>query len=269
MLTYPMIDPIAFELGPLKIHWYGIMYLIGFAAAWWLGITRARRPASGWTGEEIGDLIFYAALGVVLGGRLGYMLFYDAANLISNPITVFKVWQGGMSFHGGLLGVITAMWLYARKTHRQFLQVADFVAPLVPIGLGAGRIGNFINGELWGKVSALPWAMVFPDLRAGGLPRHPSSLYEALLEGLLLFIVLWIFSRKSRPIGAVSGLFLVCYGSFRFAVEFLRMPDEQLGYLAFGWFTMGQLLSLPMILLGFWLTARACRGRGCIPSRPA
>lgn len=266
MLTYPMIDPIAVELGPLKIHWYGIMYLIGFAAAWWLGIMRARRPASGWGAEEIGDLIFYAALGVVLGGRLGYMLFYDTASLVANPVVFFKVWQGGMSFHGGLLGVIGAMWLYARKTRRRFFQVADFVAPLVPIGLGAGRIGNFINGELWGKASDVPWAMVFPDLRAGGMARHPSSLYEALLEGLLLFVILWVFSRRSRPIAAVSGLFLACYGTFRFLVEFVRMPDEHLGYLAFDWFTMGQALSLPMLIAGLWLIARAYRNR--LPAPP-
>lgn len=266
MLLYPNIDPVAFELGPLKVHWYGIMYLIGFAAAWWLGTVRARRPGSGWRSTEIGDLIFYAALGVVLGGRLGYVFFYDFGGLLADPLSLFRVWEGGMSFHGGLVGVIAAMAWYGRRTGRRFLEVADFVAPLVPIGLGAGRIGNFINGELWGKASDLPWAMVFPDARAGGVPRHPSALYEAFLEGLVLFAILWIFSRKSRPLGAVSGLFLACYGTFRFLVEFVRMPDTHIGYVAFGWLTMGQILSVPMILFGIWLLVRARRRTAALPT---
>lgn len=253
MVNYPSIDPVAFSLGPVKVHWYGIMYLIGFAGAWWLGRLRARRPASGWQPEQVDDLIFYGALGVILGGRLGYVLFYDFAHTLAEPLSLFKVWQGGMSFHGGLLGVLAAMGIYARKIDKSFFQVTDFIAPLVPIGLGAGRIGNFINSELWGKVTELPWGMVFPDPRAGSLPRHPSQLYEAALEGLALFLILWFFSRKRRPTMAVSGLFLLCYGLFRFAVEFVRVPDAHIGYLASGWLTMGQTLSLPMVLTGMIL----------------
>ncbi len=259
MLTYPIIDPVALDLGPIKIHWYGIMYLIGFATAWWLGQIRAKQPNSGWTQEQIGDLIFYCAIGVVLGGRMGYVLFYDFGNFIDSPISILKIWEGGMSFHGGLIGVISAMWLYGRKLRKTFFQVADFVAPLVPIGLGAGRLGNFINGELWGKTTDLPWGVVFPH--AGQLARHPSQLYEALLEGLVLFLILWFYSRKPRPLMAVSGLFLIGYGCFRFIVEFVRIPDEHLGYLALDWLTMGQILSTPMIILGIILMVLAHRNR--------
>lgn len=248
MLTYPQIDPVALALGPLQIHWYGLMYLVGFAAAWWLGRARARRPGSGWNDQEVADLIFYGAMGAVLGGRIGYVLFYDLPAFAAEPLRIFKVWEGGMSFHGGLIGVVIAMWLLGRRYKKTFFDIADFTAPLVPIGLCAGRIGNFINGELWGKVSTLPWAMVFPT--GGPLPRHPSQLYEALLEGVVLFIILWTYSRKPRPPMAVSGLFLLCYGSFRFAIEFVRQPDVQLGYLAFDWLTMGQILSLPLIIGG-------------------
>jgi phosphatidylglycerol:prolipoprotein diacylglycerol transferase len=191
----------------------------------------------------------------VLGGRLGYVLFYDLPGFLAEPLNIFKVWQGGMSFHGGLMGVLIAMWLFGRRYHKTFFEVTDFIAPLVPIGLGAGRIGNFINGELWGKVSDVPWAMVFPN--GGPLARHPSQLYQAFLEGLVLFIVLWLYSSKPRPTMAVSGLFLLCYGVFRFVVEFVRMPDAQLGYLAFGWLTMGQVLSAPMILTGLGFMAWA------------
>jgi phosphatidylglycerol---prolipoprotein diacylglyceryl transferase len=243
MLTAPHIDPVALRLGPIQIHWYGLMYLIGFLGAWWLGVYRARRPGSGWKPQEIADLLFYGALGVILGGRIGYVLFYNFGYYLAHPLEVFYIWTGGMSFHGGLLGVITAMWLYGRRTKRSFFGVADFVAPLTPVGLGAGRLGNFINHELWGKVTGVSWGMVFPN--AGPLPRHPSQLYEFSLEGVALFIILWIYARKPRPTGAVSGLFLLCYGVFRFAVEFVREPDPQLGYLAFGWVTMGQVLSLP------------------------
>ncbi len=249
MIKYPQIDPVALSLGPLKIHWYGIMYLIGFSAVWWLGSRRAR-STPGWKPEEIGDLVFYGALGTILGGRLGYILFYGLPDYLAAPLNIFKIWQGGMSFHGGLLGVIIAMALFGRKTGKSFFEVADFVAPMVPIGLFAGRIGNFINGELWGRVTDLPWAMVFPDPRAGLLPRHPSQLYEALLEGVLLFVILWLYSAKPRPTMAVSGLFLSGYGLFRFLVEFTRMPDAQLGFIAFGWLTMGQILSIPMFLVG-------------------
>jgi len=250
MLTYPEIDPVAISIGPINVHWYGIMYLVGFAAAWWLGQRRASFPDSILRAEQISDLIFYGALGAVLGGRLGYVLFYDLSAYLAEPLNVFKIWQGGMSFHGGLLGVLLAMWLFAGRSRLTFFQVTDFLAPLVPIGLGAGRIGNFINGELWGRVSDAPWAMVFPDPRAGSLSRHPSQLYEALLEGLVLFIILWLYSSKPRPTMAVSGMFLLCYGMFRFILEFARMPDTQLGYIAFDWLTMGQILSAPMVLAG-------------------
>jgi phosphatidylglycerol:prolipoprotein diacylglycerol transferase len=248
MLIAPAIDPIAIHLGPLKIHWYGIMYLIGFVGAWWLGVYRAKRPGSGWKPQEIGDLIFYGVIGVILGGRLGYVLFYKLNYYFANPLEVFYLWTGGMSFHGGLLGVIIAMWLYGRRTNRTFFGVADFVAPLTPLGLGAGRLGNFINHELWGRVTDVPWGMVFSS--GGPLPRHPSQLYEFSLEGVALFVILWFYARVPRPPAAVSGMFLLCYGTFRFLVEFAREPDAHLGYLAFGWVTMGQVLSLPMILLG-------------------
>ncbi len=249
VLTYPDIDPVAVHLGPLKVHWYGLMYLIGFAAAWWLGRRRLRLFPD-LNAQDLSDLIFYAALGVILGGRLGYILFYDFSAYLAEPLNILKIWQGGMSFHGGLLGVITAMALFARRRGRRFFEIADFTAPLIPIGLGAGRLGNFINGELWGRVTDVPWAMVFPDPRAGGLPRHPSQLYEMLLEGLLLFVVLWVYARKPRPTMAVSALFLLGYSTFRFLVEFARTPDEQLGFIAGGWLTMGQLLCLPMLAAG-------------------
>jgi phosphatidylglycerol:prolipoprotein diacylglycerol transferase len=260
MLSYPNIDPVALSLGPLAIHWYGLMYLIGFVGGWWLGVVRARQPDSGWKTGEIGDLLFYIALGVIIGGRIGYVLFYNFGLFAQDPLLLLRIWQGGMSFHGGLLGVLFAMWLYGRKTGRSFFQVTDFMAPFVPIGLGAGRIGNFINGELWGSPTDLPWGMVFPfvDQQA----RHPSMLYEALLEGLVLFLLLWIYSSKPRPTRAVSGMFLLGYGVFRFAVEFVREPDAHIGYIAMQWLTMGHLLSAPMILFGVLLLALAYRKRG-------
>jgi phosphatidylglycerol:prolipoprotein diacylglycerol transferase len=227
------------------------MYIIGFLAAWFLASLRAKKPNSGWTSNQIGDLLFYCALGVVIGGRVGYMLFYNLPYFLAHPLTLFKVWDGGMSFHGGVIGVAIAVWWYGRHISKSFFEITDFIAPLVPIGLGAGRIGNFINGELWGQVTNVPWAMVFPT--GGPLPRHPSQLYEFFLEGVVLFVILWFYSAKPKPRMAVSGLFCLCYGIFRFIVEFFRQPDIQLGYLAFGWLTMGQLLSTPLILLGVGL----------------
>jgi len=253
MLNYPEIDPVALALGPLKIHWYGLMYLIGFVSAWYLGRIKAKKI--GWDPEQIDDLIFYGAMGVVLGGRFGYVLFYNFSAFADNPLILFKIWQGGMSFHGGLLGVLVAMFLFGKKYKHGFFEMTDFVAPLVPIGLGAGRIGNFINGELWGKPTDSAFGMLIPGL--GNMPRHPSQLYEAALEGLVLFILLWIYSIKPKPTMAVSGLFLIGYGAFRFVVEFVRLPDAHIGYLAFGWLTMGQILTVPMLLLGAFLMMKA------------
>ncbi|MAY41798.1 MULTISPECIES: prolipoprotein diacylglyceryl transferase [unclassified Neptuniibacter] len=251
------INPVALELGPLKVHWYGLMYLIGFAAAWWLGVRRARKPGSGWTEEQISDVIFWGAMGVVLGGRAGYVIFYNFDRFIEDPLWLFAVWEGGMSFHGGLLGVIAAMYLFGRKHGKSLFEMTDFIAPLIPVGLGAGRVGNFIGGELWGRVTDQPWGVVFP--RGGDLPRHPSQLYEFVLEGVVLFVVLWWFSAKPQPRMAVSGMFLLLYGCFRSLVEFVREPDEHIMFLAFDWLTMGQLLSLPMIVLGGFLLLLAKR----------
>lgn len=250
MIVHPGIDPVAFSVGPLSVHWYGLMYLAGFAGGYGLGVLRAARPGSGWDTHEVADVLFYIAIGVILGGRLGYVLFYNPAYYFAHPLEILQLWSGGMSFHGGLLGVIAAVAWYAHRTHRGFFQVADFIAPLTPLGLLAGRIGNFINQELWGRPTDLPWAMVFPATDPERLPRHPSMLYEAFLEGVLLFAVLWIYSRRPRETGRVSGLFLICYAVFRFAVEFVRQPDPHIGYLAFGWLTMGQALSFPMLLFG-------------------
>jgi phosphatidylglycerol:prolipoprotein diacylglycerol transferase len=262
MLTYPDIDPVALSLGPLKIHWYGLMYLVGFAAFWALGRYRAARPGSGWTPQMVDDVLFYGVVGTIVGGRLGYMLFYGFDQIAENPLNILKVWEGGMSFHGGLIGVMAAMWLFGRRHGRSFFEVTDFIAPLVPLGLFAGRIGNFINGELWGRTTDLPWGVRLPcdrfPLNCGDLPTnaewslplHPSQLYEAALEGIALFLIVWLFSARPRPTMAVSGLFLLFYGLFRLAVELVRRPDAHIGYLAFDWVTMGQVLSLPMILFG-------------------
>ncbi len=266
MLKYPNIDPVALKLGPLKIHWYGITYLVGFIAFLVLGRMRASRPGAVLNKEQVSDFLFYGVLGVIIGGRLGSVLFYNFDHFIASPSMIFRIWEGGMSFHGGLIGVIVAAWIYQRRQGIGFLRMGDFIAPLVPIGLGSGRIGNFINGELWGKVSDVPWAMVFPT--GGPDPRHPSQLYQAGLEGVALFVILWLFSSKPRPAGAVSGLFLVCYGAFRFVVEFVRVPDADIGYLAFGWVTMGQVLSLPMILLGIGLMIYAYKNNA-LPKKTA
>lgn len=261
MLTYPSIDPVAFHVGPLAVHWYGLMYLLGFAGAYGMLAWRLQKStfSRGFSLEQLSDIVFYTALGVILGGRIGYVLFYAWSDFIASPSLIFKVWQGGMSFHGGLLGVIIALAIYGRFHQKSLVDITDFIAPVVPIGLAAGRIGNFINGELWGRVTDVPWAMVFPN--AGDLPRHPSELYEFLLEGVALFIILWVYSTKPRPRLAVSGLFLLCYGIFRVVIEFFREPDSQVGFVAFDWLTRGQLLSFPMIVLGALMLVWAYRGR--------
>ncbi len=275
MIYLHQIDPIALSLGPVKLHWYGLMYLLGFLAAWWLGQRRIRAGRlPGVNANGFSDLLFYLMLGVVLGGRLGYTLFYGLEGFLASPLSIFKVWEGGMSFHGGLLGVMLAAFLWSRRQRIAFFDMMDFIAPLVPLGLGFGRIGNFIGAELWGKYTHAGWGVIFPttdpnvlalkldaqslqaQYAAGALDRfarHPSQLYQAFLEGLVMFAVLWWFSRRPRPRYAVSGMFALLYGVFRFAVEFVRVPDEQLSYLALGWVTMGQVLSLPLILLGLYL----------------
>ena len=259
MLAYPDIDPVAISLGPLDIHWYGLMYAIGFGLAWWLGRLRARRPDTPVEPAQMDDLLLFGALGVVVGGRLGYALFYSGGALWHDPLALLRVWEGGMAFHGGLVGVIVMMAWYARRQGIRPLALGDFVAPLIPPGLAAGRLGNFINAELWGGPTQLPWGMVYPPL--GPTPRHPSQLYEMALEGIVLFVVVWWFSSRPRPTGMVTGLFLAGYGCARFGVEFVRLPDAHIGYLLGGWLTMGQALSLPMILAGLGLMAWAARRR--------
>jgi phosphatidylglycerol:prolipoprotein diacylglycerol transferase len=281
MFVYPDISPIAFSLGPVEVHWYGLMYLVGFIGCWLVGRWRTRLAHVHWQPREVGDLLFYVVLGVVLGGRIGYMLFYATPLLIHHPLSLFRIWDGGMSFHGGLIGVLIAIGIYAWRTRRHYFVVTDFVAPLVPIGLFFGRIGNFINGELWGKPAHLPWAMRLPCTQPrfhmfcnGSVyhfadPTHPgysvalqpSQLYEMLLEGALLFTICLWFSLKPRPRMTLSALFILGYGVFRFGVEFVRLPDPQLGYIAFGWLTMGQALSLPMIGGGLVLLYFAYRRR--------
>jgi phosphatidylglycerol:prolipoprotein diacylglycerol transferase len=252
MLTYPDIDPVAFAIGPVKVHWYGLMYVFGFVAGWWLARRRAAMPGSTWKLVDVDDLIFFAAVGVIVGGRLGWMLFYGFDNLRADPLAVIRVWQGGMSFHGGLIGVMAAIALFARRRGRHVADVFDFTAPLPAAGLCAGRIGNFINGELWGKPTDLPWGVLYE-----GEVLHPSQLYEAALEGVVLFAIVWWFTSRPRPRLAPSGLVLTLYAVFRIAVEFVRVPDADIGYLAFGWLTMGQVLSLPVLATGLAMLAFA------------
>jgi len=260
MLLYPRFDPIMFSIGPLHFRWYGMMYVFGVVSGWLLGRWRAARPWTALTPRQMDDFISWAVVGVVLGGRIGYVLFYNLSYYAQNPLEIFAVWQGGMSFHGGMIGVILAAWFFARHNGLSMMQVTDFVAPLVPPGLFFGRIGNFINAELWGRRTQLDWGMIFPG--SDGLPRHPSQLYEAGLEGIALFILLWFYSARPRPTGCVSGLFLIGYGSFRFLVEFAREPDAQLGFVALHWMSMGQVLCLPMIALGVYLMWRGKRKSG-------
>jgi phosphatidylglycerol:prolipoprotein diacylglycerol transferase len=298
MLIHPNFDPVAIHLGPLAVRWYGLMYLVAFISAIVIGRLRLKLPFvanQGWTAKDIDDMLFYGVLGTILGGRLGYVVFYKASYYLSHPLDIFKVWEGGMSFHGGFLGVTLAMVLFAHQRKRTWLQVTDFVAPMVPLGLAAGRLGNFINGELWGRVTdpAAPWAMLFqhssnddavwlaknPQLDAQWhlsevfqryqmLPRHPSQLYEIALEGIVLFILIWTFSRKPRPMGAVSALFLIGYGLARFTVEFAREPDDYLGLLALN-LSMGQWLSLPMVIVGIVLMVWAYKRNRRVPANAA
>jgi phosphatidylglycerol:prolipoprotein diacylglycerol transferase len=252
VIDYPDLDPVAFAIGPVKVHWYGLMYVVGFIAGWWLARRRAGQPGSTWKPADVDDLIFFAAVGVIVGGRLGWILAYGLDTVLEDPASIIRVWQGGMSFHGGLAGVMIAVALFARRRGRSIADVFDFTAPLPAVGLCAGRIGNFINGELWGKPTDLPWGM-----RVGNEVLHPSQLYEAALEGVVLFALLWWFTAKPRPRLAPAGLFLTLYAIFRIAVEFVRVPDEDIGYLAFGWLTMGQLLSLPVLAAGLAMLAWA------------
>jgi phosphatidylglycerol:prolipoprotein diacylglycerol transferase len=281
-LAFPKFDPIIFSIGPVSLHWYGLMYLVGFVFAMWLAVRRASKPDSSWTKDEVENLLYAGFLGVVVGGRVGYVVFYNLPLFLDNPLYLFKVWDGGMSFHGGLMGVILVMSWVAHRTQHTFFKLSDFIAPLIPFGLGAGRLGNFINGELWGRVTTdTTWAMLFPGSRSediliaaatadakllslfnhyGVLPRHPSQLYELLLEGVVLFIILNLFIRKPRPMGAVSGLFLLSYGTFRIIVETFRQPDAQL-YLFDGMISMGQILSIPMVVVGIIIMVWAYRRR--------
>jgi phosphatidylglycerol:prolipoprotein diacylglycerol transferase len=266
LFTYPHFDPVAFSIGPLAVRWYGLAYLAAFIVAW-LGLrTRAGAPWSKVKREQVDDIVFYSALGVIIGGRVGYMLVYGWHELVSDPLSLFTVWKGGMSFHGGLSGVLIAMWIYSRRIRQPFFVLMDAIAPWPPAGIVFGRIANFVNNELWGKPTSpdAPWAVI-----VDGQARHASQLYEAGLEGLTLFLILWIYTRKPRPTMAPSGLFLIFYGLFRIVLEFVRVPDQQIGYLAFGWLTMGQLLSIPMVVFGLLLMTLAYRAPHDAPTAPA
>ncbi len=270
MLVHPQFDPVAVSLGPLQIHWYGLTYLVAFGLFLWLASLRTKQPqfaSVGWTRRDVEDLLFYGVIGVVIGGRLGYVLFYKPGHYLANPLEIFAVWKGGMAFHGGLLGVLTAMWWFARAHGRHFLEVTDLIAPCVPTGLASGRMGNFINGELWGRAAdpSLPWAMVFPQ-SGFDFPRHPSQIYQFLLEGLLLFVLLWVYARKPRQLGIVSGMFLIGYGSLRFIAEYFREPDSFLGLLALD-MSMGQWLCVPMVLAGAALVWMGRHGSFQAPAR--
>lgn len=256
------MDPIAFSVGSVGVHWYGLMYLVAFGCAWGLARYRAFRSAGVWKGSDVDDLLTVGMIGVVAGGRLGYMLFYDPDAVLRDPLELIRLWNGGMSFHGGLLGVFVSLWWWGRRQGRRFLDIMDFVAPIVPQGLFFGRIGNFINNELWGAPTTLPWGM---SLTAGGAARHPSQLYEAFFEGLVLFVILWWYSSAPRARGRVAGLFAFGYGLARFGVEFVRLPDAHIGYLAFGWLTMGQLLTVPLLAVGAWLLWRPISFGAAVP----
>jgi phosphatidylglycerol:prolipoprotein diacylglycerol transferase len=251
MLVFPQFDPVAISVGPISIHWYGVMYIIAFGGAWVLANYRRNKIGNHWSSEQISDLVFYGAMGAVLGGRIGSVFFYNIDRFLDDPLWLFRVWEGGMSFHGGFIGVLIAMFLYSKSINRKFWETVDFIAPCVPFGIGAGRLGNFIGGELWGRPTDAPWGMIFSHV--DDLPRHPSQLYEIALEGVVLFIVIWWFSSATKPRMAVSGTFAILYGSFRFFIEFFREPDLHIGFIAFDWLTMGQLLSLPMVIVGFSL----------------
>lgn len=262
MIHYPEIDPVALTVGPLEVRWYGLTYLAGFITAWLLGRWRASRPGSGWTVIEVDDLVTYSVVALIVGARVGYVLIYGLHHLLADPMSLFRIWEGGMSFHGGALGIVISALIFAWRKKKLPSAIGDFCVPLAPPGLFFGRLGNFINAELWGRETSLPWGMVYPaHMDPTGTVRHPSQLYEALLEGVVLFTVLWLYSRRKRRPWAVLGLFLLLYGAFRFSVEFLREPDPQMGFIAFGWLTTGQALSLPMILLGGWLFGRALFSR--------
>jgi len=262
-MEFPQINPVIFQIyGSIGLNWYGLMYLAGFAGAWYLGVKRSRLADAPFDADEVADFLFYAFLGVIIGGRVGYVLFYHFDLFIDNPLYLFKIYEGGMSFHGGLLGVAASFWYFSRKTGKSFAIISDYFVPMAPIGLATGRIGNFINGELWGKpadVAEVPWAMIFPGDRLG-LYRHPSQLYEFALEGVVLFIILYFYSKKSKPPFAITGLFLLGYGCFRFLVEHFREPDEHLRAMA-EYISMGQLLSLPMIIIGLGLMIWAYRSQ--------